>query len=85
MTATSTPTTERSQTGTVISNKMNKTVVVRIDRKVSHPLYGKFMRRSSKFHVHDENNECSIGDTVMIKECKPFSKTKTWSLIKILD
>jgi len=85
MTDTNITTNERSQTGTVISNKMDKTAVVRIDRKVSHPLYGKFMKRSSKFHIHDENNECSVGDTVMIKECKPFSKTKSWSLIKIVS
>ena len=75
---------ERSVTGTVVSNKMDKTIVVKGERKVKHPLYGKFIRRSTKYHAHDANNECKIGDTVMIKECRPLSKTKSWSLIKVL-
>lgn len=78
-------TVERSLQGRVISDKMDKTAVVMIERKVAHPLYGKFMKRSTKYHVHDENNECGIGDTVKIKECRPYSKTKTWSLVKIVD
>lgn len=76
---------ERSQTGTVISTKMDKTAIVKTERKVSHPLYGKFMKRSTKYYVHDENNECSVGDTVKIKECRPYSKMKTWTLIKVLN
>jgi len=75
---------ERSVTGIVVSNKMDKSIVVKGERKVKHPLYGKFIRRSTKYHAHDEKNECSIGDTVMIKECRPLSKTKSWSLIKVI-
>lgn len=76
---------ERSVTGQVVSNKMDKSIVVMGERKVRHPLYGKYIRRSTKYHAHDEKNECSIGDTVMIKECRPLSKTKTWTLIKVVD
>ncbi len=76
---------ERSITGQVVSNKMDKTIVVMGERKVKHPLYGKFIRRSTKYHAHDAGNECNIGDTVMIKECRPLSKTKSWTLIKVLD
>lgn len=75
---------ERSITGEVVSNKMDKTIVVMGERKVKHPLYGKFIRRSTKYHAHDENNECNIGDTVTIKECRPLSKSKTWILIKVV-
>ena len=64
----------------VISDKMNKTRVAKVERKVKHPLYGKIMRRSTKVHAHDENNIANIGDFVSVKECKPFSKTKTWIL-----
>lgn len=76
---------EHGVTGKVVSNKMEKSIVVLGERKVKHPLYGKFMRRSTKYHVHDENNECNVGDTVVIKECRPLSKTKCWTLIKVLD
>lgn len=76
---------ERSITGVVISNKMNKSIVVKGERKVKHPLYGKFMRRSTKYHAHDEKDECNIGDTVTIKECRPLSKTKSWKLVAILE
>ena len=76
---------ERSVTGQVVSNKMDKSIVVMGERKVRHPLYGKYIRRSTKYHAHDEKNECNIGDTVMIKECRPLSKTKTWTLIKVVD
>jgi small subunit ribosomal protein S17 len=76
---------ERSLTGVVISDKMDKTIVVKIERKTAHPLYGKYVRRSTKYHVHDENNECKVGNTVMIKECRPLSKTKHWSLIKVVS
>lgn len=76
---------ERSVTGKVVSNKMDKTIVVMGERKVKHELYGKFIRRSTKYHAHDANNECNIGDTVMIKECRPLSKSKCWTLLKVLD
>lgn len=76
---------EHSVTGLVVSDKMDKSIVVMGERKVRHPLYGKFIRRSTKYHAHDENNECNIGDTVMIKECRPLSKTKSWTLIKVVD
>ncbi len=72
-------------TGQVLSNKMQKTVTVLVERKIQHPLYGKFVRRSLKVHVHDENNECSLGDIVCAQQCRPLSKTKTWRLVKILE
>ncbi len=75
----------RTQTGSVISDRMDKTVTVLIERKVKHPLYGKFVKKSTKLHVHDENNECSKGDTVQITECRPMSKTKSWTLVKVVD
>jgi small subunit ribosomal protein S17 len=73
----------RTVTGTVISNKSDKSITVRVERLVKHPLYGKYLRRSSKLHAHDENNECGIGDVVTITPCRPRSKTKTWLLIGI--
>ena len=76
---------ERTLIGTVTSDKMDKTIVVIIERKVKHPLYGKYMKRSTKFHVHDENNECLIGDTVMFKECRPLSKSKHWTLLQVVE
>ena len=76
---------EHNVTGQVVSNKMDKSIVVMGERKVRHPLYGKYIRRSTKYHAHDENNECNVGDTVMIKECRPLSKTKSWTLIKVVD
>jgi small subunit ribosomal protein S17 len=75
----------RTQIGSVISNKMDKSATVLIERKVKHPLYGKFVKKSTKLHVHDENNECSMGDTVQITECRPISKTKSWALVKIVE
>ena len=78
-------TTARNLSGKVVSNKMDKSIVVLGERKVKHPLYGKFMRRSTKYHAHDANNECNIGDTVVIQECRPLSKTKCWALIKVLE
>jgi small subunit ribosomal protein S17 len=71
--------------GRVVSDKMDKTVTVLIERVVKHPLYGKFIRRSSKVHAHDEANECGIGDTVMVEQCRPLSKSKTWRLVKIVE
>ncbi len=75
----------RTQVGSVISDRMDKTATVLIERKVKHPLYGKFMKKSTKLHVHDENNECATGDTVQITECRPMSKTKSWTLVKVLE
>ena len=74
----------RSATGTVVSNRMNKTITVLIERRVQHPVYGKIVRRSSKLHAHDEENSCNIGDLVTVTECRPLSKTKTWKLESIL-
>ena len=71
----------RILTGVVTSNKANKTITVKIERKVKHPLYGKVVKRASKVHAHDENNSASIGDIVSVKECRPISKTKTWVLV----
>ena len=76
---------ERSITGLVVSDKMDKTIVVMGERKVKHPLYGKFIRRSTKYHAHDAENACSEGDVVMIKECRPYSKSKCWALVKVLE
>ena len=75
----------RRLTGHVISDKMNKTVTVRVDRMVRHPLYGKFVRRSTNYHVHDENNECHTGDTVLIEESRPISKSKSWKLARLVE
>ena len=76
-----TTTNPRILTGVVTSNKADKTITVKIERKVKHPLYGKVVKRASKVHAHDENNSASIGDTVSVKECRPISKTKTWVLV----
>lgn len=67
--------------GVVVSDKMDKTVVVSVERRVMHPIYKKFIRRSKKYHAHDEDNQFKIGDTVRIRECRPISKTKTWEVI----
>jgi len=74
----------RTLQGKVISAKMDKSIVVAIERKVKHPLYGKFMKRTTKLHAHDENNQCTEGDVVSIKECRPLSKTKSWTLVEIV-
>ncbi len=76
---------KRTVQGTVISNKMDKSITVMVERRVPHPVYGKFIKRSSKIHAHDANNECNEGDTVTIMECRPISKTKSWTLDKILE
>lgn len=76
---------ERSLLGRVISDKMDKTIVVLMERQIKHPLYGKFIKRSKKYHVHDENNECHIGDTVTFKECRPLSKSKHWTLVTVVS
>jgi len=74
----------RAVPGTVVSDRMDKTVTVLAERRVLHPLYKKYIRRSTKLHVHDENNECRNGDSVLVRECRPLSKTKNWCLVKIL-
>ena len=75
----------KTRTGVVVSDKMDKTVVVAIKTKVRHPLYGKMVNRARKFKVHDENNECGVGDTVKIMETRPISKDKRWRLVEILE
>ena len=75
----------KERIGTVTSNKMGKTITVAVERKVKHPIYGKFVRKSRKFHAHDEKNECGIGDKVRIMETKPLSKTKRWRLVQIIE
>ena len=74
----------RTIIGVVVSDKMNKTIVVQIERKVKHPLYGKYVRRFSKMVAHDEANTCRIGDTVLIQQSRPLSKTKRWKLVEVL-
>jgi small subunit ribosomal protein S17 len=75
----------RALTGTVVSDKMNKTVTVLVERKVKHPLYGKIIRLSKKYHAHDENNEFHPGDIVVIEECRPLSRTKTWKVARLVE
>jgi small subunit ribosomal protein S17 len=77
--------TNRVLQGRVVSDKMDKTITVLVERRVKHPLYGKFIRRSTKVHAHDEANECGIGDTVMVEQCRPLSKNKTWRLVKVVE
>ena len=75
----------RTATGKVVSDKMDKTITVLVERTEKHPLYGKFVRRSTKLHAHDENNECQIGDTVKVVETRPYSKSKTWNLVQVVS
>ncbi len=75
----------RTLTGKVVSDKMNKTITVLVERKVKHPLYGKIMVRSKRYHVHDENNEFHPGDMVIIEECRPLSKTKAWRVVRLME
>jgi len=75
--------TSRTVTGQVVSSKADKTITVLLERKVKHPIYGKFVKRSTKIHAHDENNECGLGDKVTVEECRPMSKSKTWRLVSI--
>ena len=77
--------TVRTLTGKVVSDKMDKSIVVLIERQVQHPLYGKLIRRSTKLHAHDENNTAKAGDVVTIKECRPMSKTKSWTLVEVIE
>ena len=76
--------TVRTLTGKVVSDKMDKSIVVLIERRVQHPLYGKLIRRSTKLHAHDENNTAKTGDVVTIKESRPISKTKSWTLVEVV-
>jgi small subunit ribosomal protein S17 len=71
--------------GRVVSNKMEKSCVIAVERKVKHPLYGKFMKKTTKLMVHDENNECGIGDTIKVMETRPLSKNKRWRLVEIVE
>lgn len=75
----------RALTGTVVSDKMDKTVTVLVERKVKHPVYGKIIRLSKKYHAHDSNNEFHTGDIVVIEECRPLSKTKAWKVTRLLE
>ena len=75
----------RSTSGIVISNKMDKTVIVLVERLEKHPLYKKYVRKSTKLHAHDEANECNEGDTVQIEECRPMSKSKSWRVIEVVS
>ncbi len=75
----------RTLQGTVVSDKMDKSITVLIERKVKHPVYGKFIKRSTKIHAHDEANECKAGDTVIVEQCRPISKSKTWRLVQVVS
>jgi small subunit ribosomal protein S17 len=75
----------KTRIGIVSSNKMEKTIVVAVERKVKHPIYGKFVKKTTKFHAHDDKNECSIGDIVRIMETRPLSKTKRWRLVEVIE
>jgi small subunit ribosomal protein S17 len=75
----------KTRIGVVSSNKMDKTVTVAVERKVKHPMYGKFLKKTTRFHAHDEKNECSIGDLVKIMETRPLSKTKRWRLVEVIE
>ena len=74
----------RTVEGRVVSNKMNKSVTILVERQVKHPLYGKYIRRSTKLHAHDEENACNEGDVVRVSECRPLSKTKNWRVVEIV-
>lgn len=75
----------KTRIGVVSSNKMDKTITVSVERKVKHPIYGKFVKKTTKFMAHDEKNECSIGDTVRIMETRPMSRNKCWRLVEIIE
>jgi len=77
--------TTRTLTGRVVSDKMDKTVTVLVERRVTHPMYGKIVTRSKKYHAHDESNECKPGDLVTIEECRPISRTKSWRVAKLVE
>ena len=75
----------KTRIGVVKSNKMDKTITVAVERKVKHPIYGKFVKKTTKFHAHDEKNECVVGDVVRIMESRPLSKTKRWRLVEVVE
>ncbi|HWB24391.1 MAG TPA: 30S ribosomal protein S17 [Chitinophagaceae bacterium] len=75
----------KTRIGVVSSNKMTKTITVAVERRVKHPIYGKFVKKTTKFHAHDEKNECTVGDVVKIMETRPLSKTKRWRLVEIVE
>ena len=75
----------KERTGVVTSNKMDKSITVAIKWKEKHPIYGKFVNKTKKYHAHDENNECGIGDKVLIMECRPYSKDKRWRVVEIIE
>ena len=75
----------KTKTGVVSSNKMDKTITVAVERKVKHPIYGKFVKKTNRFHAHDEKNECRVGDVVKIMESRPLSKTKRWRLVEVVE
>lgn len=75
----------KTRIGVVSSNKMEKTITVAVERKVKHPIYGKFVKKTTKFHAHDDKNECTIGDVVKIMETRPLSKTKRWRLVEVVE
>jgi small subunit ribosomal protein S17 len=75
----------KERIGIVVSDKMDKTITVSVERKVKHPMYGKFVKMTKKFHAHDEKNDCGIGDTVRIMETRPLSKLKNWRLVEIIE
>ncbi len=75
----------KERIGKVVSDKMTKSIVVEVERKIKHPIYGKFLKKSKKFTAHDEENDCKIGDTVKIMETRPLSKTKRWRLVEIIE
>ncbi|WP_299080326.1 30S ribosomal protein S17 [uncultured Paraglaciecola sp.] len=74
----------RTVQGRVVSNKMEKSITVAVERKVKHPIYGKFIKRTTKLHAHDETNQCNEGDVVTIRECRPLSKSKNWMLVDVV-
>lgn len=76
---------KRTLTGRVVSNKMDKSITVLVERRVKHPKYGKFVRKSTKIHAHDDGNQCNEGDVVTIEECRPISKTKAWRLVEVIE
>lgn len=78
-------TNKRQITGIVTSNKMDKSITVKVERKIKHPIYGKFVRKSKKFLAHDEKNDCKEGDTVLIKESRPLSRRKRWTLVEVIE
>lgn len=85
MSDTSTDKLVRMVSGRVVSNKMDKTITVLLERRVKHPVYGKYINSSTKIHAHDESNQCNEGDLVMVEQCRPVSKSKTWRLVKVVS